>query len=496
MLYIRMLLLMAVSLYTSRVILSQLGINDYGIYNLIAGFVTLFSFISHAVVGAMQRFFNVALGRGDREEYRKLYSMGYNVFFIFSGLLLLFGETIGLWFVATQLNIPAGRETAAMWVYQMSLFGLIVRLLRTPNGASIIAHEKMEFYAYISIAEAFLKLGIVFLLSVMAFDRLILFSVLYLVTTIIINVIYLAYCAKILPDCRYSFCWDSILFKRLVSFSGWNLLSGSSRVVKSQGESILVNHYYTVSANAAFGVAAQIYNAVNLFLTNFQTAFKPQLVQSYAENDLDSHYKLVIRSAKLSYFLLLIIVIPVIFNLDTLLRLWLVEVPTYTKEFCVFLLFAYLFDSLGAPLSVSVNANGNIKGLQISFAVLSLIGVFISFIFLRHGALPYIVAIVTLVVHAGFWVADLYFARKFCHISVRSYSKEVIYPSIAITILSIILPLALSFIIVKSWAVLFLCIIDFIWCALVIFIVGFSQSERQFICKLLRIPYHIDKLKK
>lgn len=489
MLYIRMLLLMAVSLYTSRVILLILGINDYGIYSLIAGFVTLFSFISQALVGAMQRFFNVAIGHGDREEYKRLYSMGRNVFLIFSALLLLFGETVGLWFVSTQLNIPSGRETAAMWVYQMSLLGLIVRLIRTPDEGSIIAHEQMEFYAYVSIAEALFKLGIVFVLNLMNFDKLILFAILYLLSTIVINVIYFLYCYYQIPDSRYQLFWDSRLFKKLVSFSGWNLLSGSSRVVKNQGESILINHYYTVSANAASGIAAQVYNAVNMFLTNFQTAFKPQLVQSYAENDIASHHRLVFRSAKLSYFLLLIIVVPIIFNLNELLQLWLKEVPIYTREFCLFLLFAYLFDSIGTPLAVSVSANGNIKGLQISITVLSVLGVLASFILLRKGALPYVVAIVTLFVHIGFWVANLYYARLLCSVNLREYVKKVMSPVLVITILTMVLPVAASFIQVQTWLVLLVCFVDFLWCVVVVFAVGFSSTERQYICKMLKIPY-------
>ena len=374
MLYLRMLLLLVVSLYTSRVILATLGVENYGIYNLIGGFVTFFSFISTALVGALQRFFNVALGHGDHEGYRRIYSMGMNIFVLFCLCILILGETIGLWFVKTKLNIPNGRETAALWVYQISLLTVVVTMFRTPDNASIIAHEKMEFYAFISILEAVLKLVIVYFLNLLDYDKLVLYVVLYILTALIVNAIYAIYCRMTIRDCRYNFIWDGGLFRSLVAFSGWNTLTGLARVVKSQGDSYFINHFFTVTANAAFGIASQAYNAVNLFLVNFQTAFNPQLVQSYAANDMAMHYKLLFRSAKLSYYLLFMIVLPVSFNLEGLLGLWLKEVPQYTRHFCLFVLCAYLVDSLGAPLAVSVNANGRIRGMQVCSALLLLLG--------------------------------------------------------------------------------------------------------------------------
>ncbi len=480
-LYLRMLLLMAVSLYTSRVILATLGVDDYGIYNLIGGFITLFSFISAALVGAMQRFFNVALGKGNKEEYQRIYSMGINIFVLFSFFLLLVGETVGLWFVKTQLNIPEGRETAALWVYQISIITLIVNLFRTPDNASIIAHEKMGFYAYISIFEALLKLGIVYLLTLIDIDKLILYVLLYLASTILINVIYAFYCRKKISECRYSLMWDKGLFKRLVSFSGWSMLSGGARVLKSQGDAYLLNHYYSVAVNAAFGVAAQVYNAVNMFLTNFQTAFKPQLVQSYAAGEMEAHYRLVSRSARMSYFLLLLIVVPVAFNLDGLLGLWLKEVPQYTKEFCFIILLVYLVDALGAPLGVSVNANGNIKGMQVWTAVLLLLGLVASFVFLRMGAFPYVVAIITFFVHFGFWCVYMYYARKLCHIGLRDYAKQVVLPVVLVSGIVVIAPILLSFVSVSRWMVLLVCAADLLWVGAVVFLIGLKKEEKAYL---------------
>ena len=482
MLYIRMLLLLAVSLYTSRVVLAALGVDDYGIYNLIGGVVTLFSFISHALVGAMQRYFNVSMGHGDKEEYQRIYSMGINIFAIFSVFLIVVGETVGLWLVKTQLNIPAGRETAALWVYQISIITLIVNLFRTPDNASIIAHEKMEFYAYISIFEAVIKLAIVFVLNMLATDKLILYVLLYLGATIIINIAYLVYCRVRILECRYSLMWDNSLFKSLVSFSGWNMLSGGARVLKSQGDSIFLNHYYSVAVNASFGVAAQVYNAVNLFLTNFQTAFKPQLVQSFAAGEMKEHYRLISRSARMSYFLLLLIVVPVIFNLDGLLGLWLKEVPQYTREFCMFVLLAYLVDSLGAPLGVSVNAEGHIREMQIVTTVILFGGLVAGFLFLRSGAVPYIITIITFFVHVGFWLCYMYYARKYSKVSLRSYFKEVVVPVMSVSVAAVIVPVALHhFVYVSGWYVLLLCLADIVWVSAVSFLLGLAKEERAYI---------------
>lgn len=485
MLYIRMLLLMAVSLYTSRVILVALGIDDFGIYNLIGGFITFFSFISSSLVGAMQRYFNVCLGKNDIAEYQRVYSMSFNIFAVFSIFLLVVGETIGLWFISTQLNIPYGRETAALWVYQISLITLIISLFRTPDNASIIAHEKMEFYAYISIFEALLKLAIVFLLGCFAKDKLILYMLLYLGSTIVINLIYRVYCRAKIQECHFCLLWDKSLFKSLVSFSGWNMLAGGARVLKSQGDAFFLNHFYSVAVNAAFGVASQVYNAVNLFLTNFQTAFKPQLVQSYASGEMNAHYKLIFRSAKLSFYLLLLIVVPVIFNLDGLLGLWLVEVPQYTKEFCFFVLMAYLVDSLGAPLAVSVYANGNIKGFQIVITILSILGLVAGYLFLHLGAKPFIVAIIIFFVHLGFFVTDVYYSRQLCKVSVREYNQCVIMPITLVSFISIILPFAISFFNVGRWMVLLLSIVDFYWVGLAILLCGMTKDEKYFLKQLI-----------
>lgn len=480
-LYIRMIILMVVTLYTSRVVLAVLGVDDYGIYSLIGGIIALFSFISNALVSAMQRFFNVALGERDQEKYHRVYVMGFNLLILFSVFLLLVGETLGLWFVNNKLNIPEGREAAAFWVYQISIVTLIVHLLRTPDNASIIAYERMGFYAYLSIGEALLKLGIVFLLQVFAMDKLLLYVILYLVATALINVAYKIYCNKMFAECRYNWLWDKKLFRELLSFSGWSLLSNGSRTVTMQGENIFLNQYYSVSVNAARGIAAQVYNAVNTFLTNFQTAFKPQLTKSYAAGEMENHYSLLYRSSKFSFYLLLVLVVPIIFNLDALLGAWLVEVPLYTKEFCVFVLLAYLADALASPLGTSIAANGNIKGLQISIAVVFVIQLFASFFALRAGWPPYIVSVFILVSHTIHYIFYVYFCKKLCDLRLGEYFKQVILPLIPICILAPTLPFYLQRYSSSIWLALGLCVVEVLWVVLFVWFIGLDKTEKAFI---------------
>lgn len=480
-LYVRMIILMLVTLYTSRVILSTLGIEDYGIYTLIGGFISIFSFVSHALVNSMQRFFNIALGQQDRERFRRIYMMGINIFIIFSFILLVLGETVGLWYIKCKMNIPLGRENAAFWVYQISIITLIVQLFRTPDNAAIIAHEKMSFYAYLSIGEAVLKLLIVFTLQLFHSDKLILYVILYLAASLLINLAYKIYCNAKFSECHYRLLWDKPLFKEMVSFSGWSLLNSGSRTITMQIENIFLNRYYSVSVNAAMGVASQVYNAINLFLTNFQTAFKPQLTKTYAAGEMPEHYSLLNRSSKFSFYLLLILVVPIVYNLDVLLSVWLVEVPQFTKDFCIYVLLAYLVDALAMPLWTSIAANGDIKGAQISTSIVFVIQLFASFFALKAGWPPYIVSIFILVSHSIHYFLYLYFCKKICDINMKCYFKTVILPLIPISLLSPLVPYFLQKYSVNLLWALALLTIDAVWIAVLIWLLGLNKGEKTFL---------------
>lgn len=480
-LYIRMILLMGVSLYTTRVVLAILGVDDYGIYQLIGGFISLFSIISSALVTAVQRFFNIALGKADQMLFSNIYSTSLILLIILSAILLIIGETVGLWFINKQLNIPAGREDATFWVYQLSLITLIVSLFRSPDNAAIIAHERMSFYAFLSIAEALLKLAIVFLLSLVGSDKLITYTLLYLCVTAIINVFYKLYCNMCFSYCRFRFIWDKRLTKEMMSFSGWTLMGKGVQLGTIQGENFFLNHYYSVSVNAARGVASQVYNAINVFLYNFQTAFQPQLVQSYVDKDKTEHHKLLYRTSRLSFFLLLLITVPVLFNLDVLLSIWLEEVPQYTKEFCVYVLFAYLVDALSTPLSTSISANGSIKKTQVTLSIIFAFQLVCSFVALKLGVVPYIVSIFILCSHILMFLTYLYNAHQLCSVSYVLFVKEVIGPCALVLVSSLLIPYLSSPLSHDFLSAFFLIIADFLWTALVVWCIGLSKGEKNLI---------------
>lgn len=484
MLYIRMLLLMAVSLYTSRVVLQVLGIEDYGIYNLVGGFISIFSIVQSAMVSAVQRFFNVTIGQGDDEQYTRIYSMSINIFAIISAFLLIVGGLIGSWFVYNFLNLPEGREITAVWVFILSVITSIVNLFRAPDNASIIAFEKMDFYAFISILEAILKLLIVFLLMQFNSDKLILYCLLYLFTTLVINIAYKIFVNKNFSLCRYRLLWDREIFKKLFVFSGWNLLTQSAHIVETQGESFLTNRYYGVSLNAAKGISAQVYNAVNLFLINFQVSFKPQLIKSYAAGEYESHYQLIYRASKFSFLLLSIIVFPLIFNLESLLPLWLVEVPPFTKEFCIYILLAYLFDSVSAPLSMSIFAQGNIKSISIWSAVLYFLGLLLSYAGFKIFDLPYITAIICMMVHALILICYMHYAQNLCGVSILNFTKKVLIPIIVVMPFFIASTWGISQFMDNVWLEVPLCVVVAVFVA---FTIGMTKSERRYILSKLPI---------
>ena len=475
-LYVRMLLILAVSLYTSRVVLEVLGIEDYGIYNLIAGFVTFLAFISNALVASMQRFFNVALGEDDISRYKAVFSMSINILLLFCVLVIIAGETIGLWFVKHQLDIPSGRIAAALWVYQISVFTFIANALRTPFHASIIANESMSFYAYISIFEVILRLVMVFSLAIIPADSLIMYAALYGSVIVLIDIVYIFYCRKRFEGCHYAFKWDRGLFFELFSFSGWSLLGQSAVVVRNQGEAILINRFFSVVANAAMGVASQVTSAIEMFVTNFQIAFNPQLTQTFAKGEIKQHYSLMNRSAKFSYFLLLLLMVPVVYNIDCILSLWLKEVPQYTREFCIIILFSYLINALSTPASISIMATGRIKQYELIHTFVFVFGLLMSFVLLKIGLLPYYVAVSGIIVQCLLLAIRLFFCIKETGYSFQLFLAEVIRPVMIVSLPSFIIPYLLSFFTGKQS--LLLAGIDVLVCILFICFLGMTNAER------------------
>ena len=494
-LYFRTFIIMLISLYTSRAVLDALGETDFGIYNLVGGIVVLFAFMNSAMSSATQRYLNFELGRGNEDGVSRIFSMSINVHIGIAALVLILGESIGLWFVMTQLNIPAERYVAAMWVYHLSLIGCCINILRIPYNACIIAYERMSFYAYVSVIEAILKLAIVFLLLVTFHDKLIEYALYMTLVIGIVNALYMVYCHRNFQTSHYVRFWDKDLFKKLMSFSGWSMFGSLATVGTSQGISILLNVFYGVTLNAAIGLANQVQSAVTSFVSSFQTAFSPQIVKTYAADQKKEFVQLICRSSRLSYCLVFIFAPALMVCIKYVLQVWLTIVPDYTAEFvCLFIVYC-MIDAASGPLWVSVQASGQIKRYQLLMSILILSNLPIMLLLLYIGISPVLVVSVRVIINLITHFARILYLKKSLEFPVSYYMKDVMGRIFLMTIVS--LPLTISFYghaNTLSSAMLVFFIIVSQNCLLSIFM-GLTSTERTLILDMIKskLRYGKDK---
>ena len=427
---------MLVTLYTSRVVLDVLGAIDYGVYNVVGGIVVLFSFIYGALTLATQRFLNYSMGKGDYAEVHKVFCVSFNVYFLLILLIAILCETIGLWFLNNKLDIPADRMDAAFWVFQFSVASCVFTILRIPYNSSIIAYERMSFYAYVSIIEVALKLAVVYLLFLSQQDKLVFYAFLMFLVHVIMLAVYYCYCRKAFTTTRYKFIWDGPLFKKLLSFSGWSLFGSFANVAASQGLSFILNIFNGVLVNAALGVANQVNSAVNQFVTSFQTAFTPQLIKSYAANEKDFFFSLIFRSSKFSYYLILILGLPLILYCKDILGFWLVDVPGNAVEFTVLLVIFCFIDALSGPLWYSVQATGNIKRYQIIMSVCILSNIPLSYIALKLGCAPIVCLYIRVGINLLIHFIRVFYLKGLMEFPSIQYLKDVMLPVCLVTVVS------------------------------------------------------------
>ena len=486
-LYFRMLLLMAVSLYTSRVVLSTLGVNDYGIYNVVGGFVGMFAFLNGAMSGCTQRFITIALGKGDEQNLRKVFSTCVITHGVIALLIFIVAETIGLWFVIEKLVIPADRMIAAMVVYQCSIVTTMIMIMSFPYNADIIAHERMSAFAYISIYEAFANLGIVYLLRICSIDRLVLYAILMLLIKASVIIIYRIYCKRQFKETVFHWIFDKSLLKEIVSFTGWNLWGGMAGTLMGQGINVLLNLFFGPAVNAARGLAVQVQSAVQLFATNFQTALNPQMMKTYAAGDLESMHMLLFRSAKFTFMLLLCLMLPLILEIDTVLRLWLKEVPEYTNTFVCLMLCIAMVDAVSNPFMTASAATGKVKIYQSVVGGILLSIVPIAYVALKLGAEPYMVFAVHLFVAVFAFVARLTIVKNLISLSVHMYIITVILPCLFVVTPSVIFALGVRYIFPQGLVYAFTVILlSFLSVVSFSFLFGLTRNERKFI--LSKIP--------
>lgn len=435
-LYIRMLVLMLVSLYTSRVVLAALGVEDYGIYNVVGGIVVLFTFISSAMITSTQRYLNYELGRNDLLQAKKVFSISLNIHILIAAIIFFLAETIGLWLLNTTIRYPESREFAVQVTYQLSILTTCVKIIRAPYNAAIIAHERMSFYAYLSIFEAILQLGIVFLLLAYKTDRLILYSILLCIVAIVVNLCYYAYCRHKFTICKYELYKDKVLYRQLLSFSGWSLFGGVANMGASQGLNMLLNVFFGVTVNAAMGIASQVNMAVTNFVGSFQTAFNPQIVKSYAAGDYSYFIKLILSTSKYSYLLLFILALPIYICCPEVLSVWLTEVPEYAVSFCRLMLIFALLDALQGPLWYSVQATGKIRNYQILMSFMILANLPIAYVCLKLGYSPSSALIVRCIINLATLFVRLWYLNRLYKFPIMEFVNGVLGRIIPITIIA------------------------------------------------------------
>lgn len=477
---------MLVSLYTVRVVLNTLGAEDYGIFNVVAGVVVLFSFVNNAMATSVQRFLNFYLGKNDTEKTRNVYSASLVIHGVTCLIFVVLAETVGLWFVNAKLNIPTGRSNAAFWCYQAAVITTLANIMRVPYNAVIIAYEKMSFFVGLSIVETVLKLAVVFLLKVSNFDKLIFYSFLLAAVSFIILAIYKFYCNKNFEIAHYKKVQDKGLRKELVSFSGWSLFGAVANVANSQGTNIVLNIFTNVTVNAAMGIANQVNAAVYSFVSNFQTAFNPQLVKNYAAGEKKELNQLIFRASKFSFLLLWLIVLPLSLNLETVLTLWLKNVPDYSVGFVQLILVCSLVDCMTYSIAVAVQASGNIKFYQIIISCFIFANLPLSILFLFLGMSPYSVLFIRFflcLLILVFRVVYLTFSQSF---PVRNFIFQVLLKCAFIVAVSFFITKLLT----SHLAGLGYFICSCLFSVLVIFVLSFpilfTPEERKYAFSFIR----------
>lgn len=427
---------MLVSLYTSRVVLNVLGVEDYGAYNIVGGVVAMFSFFNSAMSAATQRFLSYEIGRDDQDQLRRTFNVGIIVHIAIALGIGLLAETVGLWFVKNHLNIPLARMEAALWVYHFSILSFMISVIQVPYNALIIAHERMNIYAYLSILEVFLKLLIVFILTWIDFDKLKLYGILVLFVTLLIALIYQLYVRVKFSFIKIELIRDKELYKKMLSFSGWSMLGNGALVGSNQGISIILNIFHGVVINAAMGIANQVNAAVYGFISNFQLAFNPQIVKTYAANNLNDHRNLLLKSSKYSFLLLLLLVIPIFLQTEYILKVWLKVVPDYAVVFTKIILVNSLIDALAGPFWMSINASGYIKRYQIVISIILLSNLPLAYFFLANGFSPIVVLVIKAIINVVVLFFRMFYIQKHIQLKLQEILQRIFKPILFVSIVS------------------------------------------------------------
>lgn len=485
---IRMVVVLIIGLYTSRVILHVLGVEDYGIYNVVGGFVSMFVFINTSLNNGIQRFFNFELGKNGVEGARRVYHCALCTQFIIAFIIVVAIETFGVWYLHNKLVIPAERFLAAQYIFQFSVISILFTILSVPYCAAVTAHEKMNYYAIVSIIDVILKLIIVFLLPFINADSLVIYGALIVLVSALNFLLYFVYACNHFPEMHGCFIIDWDLIRKMFSFSGWNLFGSFGGVMKEQGLNLLLNAFFGPTVNAARGVSYQLSHGVQSFVGNITTASRPQITQSYAQGNVNRTFNIMYSMSKMCYISVFIFALPVILETDLLLKLWLGDsVPEHTHAFVVLIVGASLIHVFNPPTSFVVHATGKMKKYQTISTLFNLLILPVSYFFLNNGSSPEIVFVLYFVFMLLGHIICLILLRSIIFYSIKDYIIKVIWPCALLSIAACILPSLLHVMMDESFMRLFIVSIVSGICVLFFsFYLGMNISERALVTDFVK----------
>lgn len=487
-----MILVILVTFYTSRIILKALGVEDFGIFTIVGGIVSVLGLIQSIMASAVSRFFMVELGRKNYVKLNEYFRLSIIIYSGMAIIIFILAETIGLWFLNNKLLVPEDRIIAAQWVYQFSLFSFITNILTVPYSSIIIARERMNVYAFIGLAEVIMKLIIAFLLFTVLYDKLKVYSILYFATVIVVFLVNFLFCRLYYQECKFSWFWSKAMFHEMMGYSVWSLFGSISAIARNQGINILLGIFFNPAINAARAIAYQVNEGINQFSNNFFTAVRPQITKKYASGDSLDMMNLVFRSSRFSFYLLFIFALPVLLETQYILNVWLDNPPLNTVLFTRIVVLTSVVDSLGYPLMTAINATGNIKNYQIITGGILILTLPISYIVLKMGYPPESTMYVALIISVAAQASRIFYMKILQNISVLKYVKEVLYYILMVFFLSSVVPLITHTILQYSNERFFIVMtLSIVNCFLVIYTFGITKNERITINELLLKKFKI-----
>lgn len=491
-LYGRMLLTVGISFYSTRLILANLGIDNYGIYNVIGGFVSMFYMVTSTMTQAVSRFLTFELGTGNKKKLQQTFSTSINILLLLSLVVVLLAETVGLWFVNYKLNISPNRMNAANWIYQFSVLSFVCEMISVPYSASVISHEKMGAFALVTILKVLLTLGIALMLSVSPIDKLVFYGILVLLISISIQLMYWIYCRKHFHECKYSLHIDKNIFKSMFGFAGWNFLTTCASMLSSQGVSILLNMNFGTAINAARGVASQVNGTVGAFSKNFTTALNPQITKSYAAQEIEYTKVLVCKGAKFSYLLLFFVALPCILEIHFLLSQWLKEVPPYAGVFVQLSLIYSLVEVLLGSSETLNRASGKIKNFQILVSITQLLILVFSYLIISVTKNPIWTVAITNIFYLLIFIPRVIINKPFINITFTYYFKKVLSGILIMSVLSIIISLIPVYYLQEGWSrLIIVSVISTISIIVFSYLFVLTKGEKLKIANLIKHKLHV-----